>query len=96
MYRKATSIEGSEMDGMKGSLPRRRVWLPRAFNDWMKKALEASKKGDTALPFRGGTMKEEQEEPRMLSLIDGWIGPKCLNQFDVQKSTCQCCPARLG
>ena len=31
----------------------------------------------------------------MLSLIDGWIGPKCLNQFDVQKSICQYCPARL-
>lgn len=40
-------------------------------------------------------MKEQQEEPRMLSLIDGWLGPKCLNRFDVQKSICQYCPARL-
>ncbi len=42
-------------------------------------------------------MKEQQEEPRMLSLIDGWIGPRCLGMWDSSKqgNICGHCPARI-
>lgn len=34
------------------------------------------------------------EEPKLLPDIEGWLGPKCLNQHD-EAGLCQHCPARL-